>query len=285
MSYNVKPYYRFPISSGNTAPYTINLSDDGNSLHIARYGNTGKDFFRYDITIGLDKIQKNVRYTLVGTDNMTMFTNFDEEGNVYENSFVNNYFHSTMCRPTEEVVLWRTDADEYYILSRYTPDSNIDFTYMNTNFSKIVKATSVLGDVAFDKYMEVADKLDRRMWLRDTIHPEDKLDYMDIQLDVVTKLLKSILDQNPSIKESISSSSEIELNLVDISVDDQSNYALSALSYLTNAELKDKFITDKTKVRNTQEIYGNNVYPYYEESTYNPLWDDPKWDNPNKIIM
>jgi hypothetical protein len=284
MSYNIKPFYRSQISSGSSTPYTINLSDDGNSLHIARYGNTGKDFFRYDVTIGLDKIQKHVRYTVVGTDNMTMFANFDEDGNVYDNSFVNNYFHSTMCRPNEEVVLWRTDADEYYILSRYTPTSNMQFTHNSTNFSKIVKATSVLGDTAFNKYMEVADKLDRRMWMRDSIHPEDKLDYMDIQLDVTTKILKAILDQNPSIKESLPVNLQTEIAIMEASVDDQSNYALPALDHLSSTELLSKFTVDKTNVRSIQEIYGNNVYPYYD-GAYNPQWDDPKWDNPNKIIM
>lgn len=277
MSATLKPFYRF--TSTATPGFNLNLSSDGTTLEIMRYGQTGKDFFAYNTSLKLSDVEKNTRYTVVASDNSMLVTNFDSEGKLYDHAFVNKLFYLTLCRPYDEIVIWRTDADEYFILCRYVPNSNLEFTHSQTNFSKIVKANSSLGDEAYSTYMTVADKLDRRMWLRDAIHPEDRLDYIDVQSDITTKVLKALLDQNPELKASVVDTVTNELSLMDVAVSG-ANYALQDTSSVSAA--LEEFTDVKTMVRSTQASYQNSgIYPYALHSS----WDDAIWDNPNKIVM
>lgn len=265
MSLQVKPYYRMDYDS------YLNVDFADNVLTIYNGGLYPKDYFEYSATIDLSQIVPYKRYMVCSTENGTIMANFDENLNFIDHKFYEKFFHYTYLSQSRDIVVYKTQADEVYILSRCRLNSagSLNFVKDNQSFSKIIRNTS-LDNQAYSKYMEDANAMDYHIWINDDVTCRDQLEYINVQADALCAALKTVIDSTDGLRASLDSAFPGVYSVLSRSVQPNS-YIGRVVS--TEDELASVMDT-KDKVRDAQYNYKMGNPPYVHTTTFGEALDE-----------
>ena len=148
------------------------------------------------------------------------------------------------------VLLLKQDGEKFVVVSQKIPIKNTNFTNVIL-FEGAAMSSEVLNscfDYKYNKELEMADYKRKKVLLE--LDPNDSLSYMEAQLDILTKLVFTLLDAlDPSIKNVIKSQFP-DLNSVEAALMNTSLLNVKDIEHCMR-----EINTTKTKVREIQQNY------------------------------
>lgn len=251
-----------PIGINNyISSCSIDIKD--NNLIISKIYNDETNEINQDLILDYNKMEINKRYSIIlpaySIGLNYCVTNFDENSKLYESAsnFYELYYSFFINGIKSSVNIIKTNADELFIVSYYSVNSDtisfietdtISDVSFNNLFKKYSKDSSAL--IQWEKY---ANKFDARNKLLTTIFPRTSISYLDIQCDLLLRIVLQLLNNSSEIKEKM--------------IKDIPNYEellaslekYSILNYKTQEEALKTIQIRKKAVREAQQKYYDTL--------------------------
>ena len=146
------------------------------------------------------------RYQVIAIANNMMFMDFTETSNngYIDGAFIDKFYYSMMNRDLNDIVIFKT-ASEIFVMPRYAVSvTNLTQTVANASYNTIVSRNAT-DSIAAQKFLDESARIDKRIYYEQWFRTWERIDYLDVQLDTLTKFVTKFVSEFPEIKNTLES--------------------------------------------------------------------------------